>query len=220
MKLKQGSLLVSITLLIFFLLSVSAVFADENSTISELFNQQEQQEHMKSPSDTTSQLDEDSPGFIELLLRTVIVLSFIIVLIYGLSKWITRRNNAIVSNHFISVISGVNLGQNKSLRLVKVGTSYYLLGVGNDIQLLKEFLSEQETDEINETLQQSRDTLLSSSKKMWGDIRSIFDKREQPKDDHFQRQLEERLMHLQDSNSELKVVTNREEKQQNRGDLE
>lgn len=215
MKRLKGSLLVSITLLLFSLLLCSPVYADENAPVREYFKQQEQQ---RNPTSDMSQLDADSPNFIGLLIKTVFILLIIIALIYGLSRWISKKNHAIISNQFITIKSGIQLGQNKSLRLVKVGSSYYLLGVGNDIQLLKEFTSEAEIEEIEEALQQSNGSIVSSSKKMWNDIRSLFIKEDLPKENHFQSQLEERLMQLRDSSVEQATVHLRDEKQQNRGE--
>lgn len=215
MKRLKGSLLVSITLLLFSLLLCSPVYADENAPVREYFKQQEQQIN---PTSDMSQLDADSPNFIGLLIKTVFILLIIIALIYGLSRWISKKNHAIISNQFITIKSGIQLGQNKSLRLVKVGSSYYLLGVGNDIQLLKEFTSEAEIEEIEEALQQSNGSIVSSSKKMWNDIRSLFIKEDLPKESHFQSQLEERLMQLRDSSVEQATVHLRDEKQQNRGE--
>ena len=45
-------------------------------------------------------------------------------------------------------MGGISLGQHKSIQLVVIGETYYLIGVGDDISLLKEIT---DPEEINDT---------------------------------------------------------------------
>ena len=58
-------------------------------------------------------------------------------------------------------MGGTPLGNNKSLQLVKVGEKVYLIGVGDQVTLIKEF---SESDEINsiETDLENQSTLFTS----------------------------------------------------------
>ena len=45
-------------------------------------------------------------------------------------------------------LGGISLGQQKSIQLVVVGESYYLIGVGEDIRLLKEITDPDEIEHL------------------------------------------------------------------------
>ena len=47
-------------------------------------------------------------------------------------------------------MGGISLGQHKSIQLVVIGESYYLIGVGDDIRLLKEITDPDEIDKLVE----------------------------------------------------------------------
>ena len=47
-------------------------------------------------------------------------------------------------------MGGISLGQQKSIQLVVIGEAYYLIGVGDDIRLLKEIT---DTEEINKLVE-------------------------------------------------------------------
>ncbi len=218
MILKKGRLLVFLTLLLLLFVFHSSAFAytDGSGTVDKLFEQGPPQESDNVP---ITQPDADTPGFTSLLIRTVLILLLIVSLMYGLSRWITKRGKIFDTNQFIKVKSGVNLGQNKSLRLVKVGSSYYLLGIGNDITLLKEFSSEEEVNEIEMLQQTTSDNIMSSSTQVWSNLRSLFSKKEQQQAHSFQSQLEERLTDLKGTKLVSNNHRNMDDRQQNRGEL-
>ena len=51
---------------------------------------------------------------------------------------------------FMKNMGGISLGQHKSIQLVVIGESYYLIGVGDDIRLLKEITDPAEIDKLIE----------------------------------------------------------------------
>lgn len=218
MMLKKGRLLVFMTLLLLFTCNLSVYAASvDNDTVSNMFDKNEQPEDRVGNDPTPAPVD-DSPSFASLLIRTVIILLLIIVLMYALSRWITKRGKIFETNQFIKVKSAVNLGQNKSLRLVKVGNSYYLLGVGNDITLLKEFTTEDEINEI-EMLQPSTDeNRVASAAQVWSNLRSLFSKKAAQQSPNFQSQLEEKLTDLRGKTLPLNTTGN-DDRQQNRGEF-
>lgn len=199
---KQGyKVIVFVLLLIFcYFLLIDNVFANENEPVSELYHQQQEK---KSPADegtaeqgASSSQAHELPSLFFLFLRTVLVLSIIVALLYILAKYLSSRKLVTSRDRFLQVISGVNLAPNKSLRLVKVGSVYYLLGVGENVQIIKEFSTEEEINEIEGFFQQENDHLLSSSKQIWTDFRAFFRKKERRENSSFQHQLEDRLSQL------------------------
>jgi flagellar protein FliO/FliZ len=65
-------------------------------------------------------------------------------MIYALIKFLASRQKRLQPNQAIQLIGGTALGTNKSLQLAKVGGKVYLLGVADQITLIKEFSSEEE----------------------------------------------------------------------------
>ena len=53
-------------------------------------------------------------------------------------------------------MGGISLGQHKSIQLVVIGESYYLIGVGDDIRLLKEITDPEEIDKLSSFMKKSK----------------------------------------------------------------
>ncbi|MGG4488942.1 flagellar biosynthetic protein FliO [Metabacillus idriensis] len=88
--------------------------------------------------------------FIKMILAT----AFILVLIYILLKFVSKRNKFTSSSKFIENLGGTNVGQNRSIQLIKVGKKILVVGVSDSVQLLKEIDDEDEYREITEEHQQ------------------------------------------------------------------
>ncbi|MEC0183379.1 flagellar biosynthetic protein FliO [Paenibacillus peoriae] len=82
------------------------------------------------------------------------VLILIIVLIVYLIRFLSKRNQSWFSNRSVRILGGVGLGPNKSLQLVEVGSSVYLIGVGEDIRLVDKVSDPEEVEQILAALEQ------------------------------------------------------------------
>lgn len=80
--------------------------------------------------------------------KMVGALLFVIFLIYALVKFMNKRNRLLKPFQYVENIGGTSLGQNKSVQLIKVGNRVLVVGVGDNIQLLKEIDDEKEYKEI------------------------------------------------------------------------
>ncbi|GKV67810.1 flagellar biosynthetic protein FliZ [Sporosarcina sp. NCCP-2716] len=78
-------------------------------------------------------------------LKTGLALLFVIALIYGMVKVVNTRNRITRHGKLMKNMGGLSLGQQKSIQLVQIGERYYLVGVGEDVRLLKELT---DSDEI------------------------------------------------------------------------
>lgn len=94
-----------------------------------------QMEDAMSNDEFTSSLG-DSSDLISSLLKVIFVLIIIIGLIYFILKFMARKNQSWFGKRSVRVLSGVQLAPNKSLQIVEVGGSVYVLGVGEDVRLL------------------------------------------------------------------------------------
>ncbi|MBP3952025.1 flagellar biosynthetic protein FliO [Bacillus suaedae] len=91
--------------------------------------------------------------------QMIVALILVVMLIYFLLRFIGKRSQSFRSTHVLQNIGGVPLGQNRSVQLVKIGERVLVVGVGEDIQLLKEIDNEQEIAKLIEQQQQSLDQL-------------------------------------------------------------
>jgi flagellar protein FliO/FliZ len=91
-----------------------------------------------------NETNEKSPMLLigQLIFYTLLI----IIMIYALIKFLASRQKKLNPNQAIQLVGGTALGNNKSLQLVKVGGKIYLLGVADQITLIKEFASEDELD--------------------------------------------------------------------------
>src|SRR5699024_915642 len=86
-------------------------------------------------------IDEDSGdtgSLVMVLIKTVIVLCLILALIYGLLKFLNKRHKLFSNVKVLENLGGVSVGQNKSIQIVRIGKRFYAIGVGDNIELLKE----------------------------------------------------------------------------------
>lgn len=77
-------------------------------------------------------------------IKTILALLFVVGLLYVLLKFINRKSRLYDKNRMMKNLGGLSLGQQKSIQLIVVGETYYLIGVGEDIRLLKEITDEEE----------------------------------------------------------------------------
>lgn len=94
----------------------------------------------------------------KLIFYTILIL----VMIYGLIKFLALRQQKMQPNQAVKLIGGTPLGNNKSLQLVKVGDKVLLIGVGDQVSLIKEISDEDEINSIEKNLEQ-QPTLLKNS---------------------------------------------------------
>jgi len=70
------------------------------------------------------------------LLNVILVLAVIIILIVLLIRFLGRRNQALNGVHSMRTLGAMGLGPNKSMQVIEIGSSLYLIGVGENISLL------------------------------------------------------------------------------------
>ncbi len=78
------------------------------------------------------------------LVQVIVVLILIIGMIIVTIKLLAKGKGA-MSGHSMRLLGGMALGQNKTLQLVEIGNAIYILGVGENIQLIQKI---EDADEI------------------------------------------------------------------------
>ncbi|MEK4711280.1 flagellar biosynthetic protein FliO [Sporosarcina sp. FSL K6-5500] len=130
--------------------------ADPNKPVSDLFTKDPEkdtdtdEDTLTPPADdlTTDKADVGSSAGD--YIKTLFALVFVLGLLFGLLKFVNRKNKLYDKNRLMKNMGGISLGQHKSIQLVVIGESYYLIGVGDDIRLLKEITDLDEIDKLVE----------------------------------------------------------------------
>ncbi|MFD2613015.1 flagellar biosynthetic protein FliO [Paenibacillus gansuensis] len=80
--------------------------------------------------------------------RVIFVLVLIVGLIVLLIRYLGQKNRGWMVNRSIKTLGGIPLGQHKSIQLVEIGSSIYVVGVGEDIRLLEKIQDPEEVEHI------------------------------------------------------------------------
>lgn len=64
-------------------------------------------------------------------------LLFVILLIYGLVRFVGKQNRLLKPFRYVENIGGTTVGQNRSVQLIKVGKRVLVVGVADSIQPAK-----------------------------------------------------------------------------------
>ncbi|WP_303965079.1 flagellar biosynthetic protein FliO [Sporosarcina ureae] len=99
---------------------------------------------------TTNGLDEPKGLTAKDYIRTILAFIFVIGLLVWLLRFMNKRNRSFDQSRLMTNMGGVPLGQHKSIQLVKMGSHYFVVGVGENVQLLREI---DDPDEIANLLE-------------------------------------------------------------------
>ena len=109
-----------------------------------------------------------------IIVQLVLYTLLIVAMIYGLIKFLAARQKNFQPNQAVKLMGGTPLGNNKSLQLVKVGGQMYLIGVGDEVTLIKEFSDAAEISGIEKDFEQQQPALsknlIDFTKKKMGDF--------------------------------------------------
>ena len=67
-------------------------------------------------------------------------------------RYVAKKNKGTMFGNSIRSLGGVPLGQNKSIQIVEIGHSLFVVGVGENIQLLDKIIDADEVAYISELL--------------------------------------------------------------------
>ncbi|KAB2337521.1 flagellar biosynthesis protein FliZ [Cytobacillus depressus] len=110
------------------------------------------QETKKSKSAETVNVGLTAWDFIKMIFATI----FVVALLYFLLKFINKKNKMYKSSQLVENLGGTALGTNRSVQLIKVGNRILVVGVGENIQLLKEI---EDPEEYNHLISEYNDKI-------------------------------------------------------------
>ncbi|WP_240628497.1 flagellar biosynthetic protein FliO [Bacillus salacetis] len=125
-------------------------YAEFDGTVDDYLEQPEDHNKENPPAEETEDSVADASTGVSAFdyLKMVFALIFVIALIYFLLKFINQKSKSFQQTKLIHNLGGTTLGGNRSVQLVKVGERILVLGVGEDIQLLKEIEGKEEKEDI------------------------------------------------------------------------
>lgn len=167
MRNKKSTIFVVFLLLItFYNLYPTAVFAEE--TGSSVYD------YLENKGDKESNIDETENGLNEEvnrvgitardIVKTIFSLIFVVALLYLLLKWLKRKTSSLPESNLIQNLGGISVGPNKSIQMVKAGDSILIIGVGENIELLKEITDSNQVSEMMDFLTKKKAESASSAK--------------------------------------------------------
>lgn len=113
-------------------------------------------------------------------IKIVLALVFVIGLLLVILKFLNKRNLAYQQNTIIKNIGGLSVGQQKSVQLLHIGNRIYVVGVGEDIQLIKEIESADEVEQLLNQIDQNQKMVTTTP--YIAELFKNFSKKDQPKD--------------------------------------
>ncbi len=182
------------------------VYTMANDRVSDWIEDKEQQKEEKVDKDEESifdNLEEEEEDKEESAvgvtawdyIKMLFALAFVVGLLYALLKFINGRNRSYGKNRLMKNIGGLSLGQQKSIQLIVVGGTYYLVGVGEDIRLLKEITDPDEIDTLLEYYEEAEEVPFKGPFESLLMKMSPFQKKESKKRDDETEDFSEMLNH-------------------------
>lgn len=120
-----------------------------------------------------SQSSSIFPLFLKFILSFLLVIGLLLLLL----RYLTKRNKQMQANGPILSLGGQMLGNNRSVQVLLIGQTIYIVGVGEDVHLIREIPHGEEYKHLLESFESQADApqtnLLKNDSVKWN---SIFQK--------------------------------------------
>lgn len=132
--------------------------------------------------------------------KMIVALFFVLAIIYIILLLLRRKNKLYQHSKMLENLGGIPLGPNRSVQLIRVGSKVYLVGVGEQIQLITEITEQDVVDSLIEQTEREETSVLQDF------LSSRFRKNTEKtkgSNDQFISTLHGELSKLQDNRTEL-----------------
>lgn len=129
----------------------------------------------KAASSAANVAGSQSPSLFPLFLQFIFSFAVVVVLLILLLRFLSRRNRFSQPNGPILPLGGQALGTNRSLQIVLIGQTIYILGVGETVTLIRTISQGEEYQHLLESYENQADGfspkwLPKDPKQMWDSI--------------------------------------------------
>lgn len=84
----------------------------------------------------------DSGSLVFDLIKMFFALLLVLALIYIMLKLLNKRNKMFNQIRHLENLGGISVGQNKSIQIIRIGSKFYVIGVGDNVEMLQEITDE------------------------------------------------------------------------------
>ncbi len=193
-----------------------------NGTVSDYFTSKEKKTEDKvieKKQDKNIETNKETNGSVITFMdvaKMIFALIFVVALLYFLLKFINKKSRSYQQNRMIQNFGGTPLGGNRSLQIVKAGNRILILGVGEDIHLLKEIDNQKEVDEFIQYYEDQLNQSLEPKDLVSKLANGIKNRKKNEQADHadsFQNILKDQLSHMKkERNNALNKLDKKESK--------
>ncbi|MEH7356579.1 flagellar biosynthetic protein FliO [Neobacillus drentensis] len=143
----------SIFVLFFYIFSFQpTIFAAGSTSNGEIsaYDSIQKGEGKPSPS-STKVADSGSPTVFPLFIKLILSFFLVIVLLIGLLRFLSKRSRHMQTNGLVLPLGGQVLGNNKSLQVLLIGQTIYIVGVGENVTILRSISQGEEYQHLLES---------------------------------------------------------------------
>lgn len=99
--------------------------------------------------DSVSEDNEKESGSLTFsVVKMFFALLLVLALIYLLIKFLSKRSKLFQQVNVLENLGGISVGQNKSIQLVRIGSKVYLVGVGENVEMLEEITDDEVKNDL------------------------------------------------------------------------
>src|SRR5699024_5748380 len=134
--------------------------------------------------------------------KMLITLLLVLAFIYFFLKFINKRNT-LHQQRALQNLGGISVGPSKSVQIIQVGSKYYLIGVGDNVEMLNEITDENLIEELVNDLEKDNirfDNFLSNLSKISKKRKESTNSSEK----NFKKMFSDELASLKENRGDLK----------------
>ncbi|SES75425.1 flagellar protein FliO/FliZ [Oceanobacillus limi] len=145
---KKISFIASLIVLLFFGSWMNEIEAKEITADECLVDCEEEGQVTNDSDEKEESFGKDNNSLAFDLVKMFFALLLVLALIYLLLKFLNKRNKLFSRVKALENVGGLTLGPSKSIQIIRVGSKLYLVGVGDNVELLQEITDEDMRREI------------------------------------------------------------------------
>jgi len=133
----------------------------------------------KNPAAPPEKMENQSTGLFPLLIKFIGSLALVIALMFVLFKFLFNRNKRLAAGGPVLPLAGHMVGQNRSVQVLLIGQTIYILGVGENINLIRSISKGEEYQQLMESYENQAEGLtskwpLKDQKMNWNSVFSKY----------------------------------------------
>lgn len=140
------------------------------------------------------------------IVKMIFAFLLVIGLLFALLKFVNKKGRLLQKNKVVQNLGGTNVGSSKSVQVVKVGNQLFVIGVGENVQLLSEITGQEKQQLLTQYEEQQKNE--DEYKVVLPSFLEKFTSKKEEKSSHsfqqlFQREMNEMKIKRQNALKEL-----------------